>query len=151
MRWVSSWAGYCLVIPPVSAPSLIPTFPVDRTDLWFKVYWMCWCSYCSTGVPAWLQRGGSFRLHIPMLWVTAKFTPIDSWAPPLSQVSGTSLRPPPVVDFHSFSWPSDRLSCPSSHLILNATPHFFLLTLLPSSSLPHLPLMTTLSPILSEI
>jgi hypothetical protein len=48
-----------------------------------------WCPYCSGGIPAWLQEVVSSGSMSPMLWVTAK-VPIDSWAPPLSQVSVSS-------------------------------------------------------------
>jgi hypothetical protein len=57
--------------------------------------------------------------------------------------------PPSVADFYSFSWPSGCLSCPT--LILNTYPHSPLHPLsLPGPSL-HLPLMTILFPLVSEI
>jgi hypothetical protein len=59
----------------------------------------------------------------PVLWATAKVTPIDSWVPPLShpgQVLGMPLTFPPLsfADFHSFPWPSGLPFCPCPHLIL---------------------------------
>jgi hypothetical protein len=54
---------------------------------------------------AWLQEAGSI---CPILWVTAKVTPIDSWVPPLSQVSVLSWRCPPPsphpCQLQSFLW-----------------------------------------------
>jgi hypothetical protein len=55
--------------------------------LWLRILWVGWCPYRSIGVPAWLQKVASSGSIPQMLWVTAKVTPIDSWAPPLYQVS----------------------------------------------------------------
>jgi hypothetical protein len=109
-----------------------------------------WCPYCSTGVPAWLHEVDSLGSLSPMLWVTAKVTPIDFWMPPLIQVSVSSWRcslhphARSVADFHSFSWPSDHPSYPPH----TWTEHPISLPI-PFPSL-HLLLMTILFPLLSE-
>jgi hypothetical protein len=50
------WADYWLAILPVFVPSLVLGFLVDRINFVSKVLWEGWCSYCSIGVPAWLQE-----------------------------------------------------------------------------------------------
>jgi hypothetical protein len=40
MGCVSSWAGYWLAIPSVSAPSSVCTLLVDRINLGLKVLWV---------------------------------------------------------------------------------------------------------------
>ena len=62
MEWVSSWASYCLNIPPVSVLSPIPAFLVDRINFGYQVLQVCWCPYA---FPAWLQEVGSSMFHIP--------------------------------------------------------------------------------------
>ena len=128
MWCVSSWASYSLAIPPVSTPSPVPAFLVERINFRLKVLWEDWYLYHSTGVPAWLQKEGFSGSISPMPWVLAKATPIDSWEPPLSHVFGTASRcplplplqiSPPVADFHSFTWPSGHLYCLSLYLSLN--------------------------------
>jgi hypothetical protein len=44
-----------------------------------------------------------------------------------------TFSPLSIADFHSFSWPSSHLSCPSQHLILNP-PFPSLLPSLPAPS-----------------
>ena len=51
MRWVSSWAGYWLANPSISASSPVPAFLIDRRYFGLKVLWVDWCLYCSTGIP----------------------------------------------------------------------------------------------------
>ena len=64
--WVSSWTGYWLVIPFISAPSPIPAFLVDRIHFGLKILWVGWCLYCSTGVSAWLQEVAPSDFIFPM-------------------------------------------------------------------------------------
>ena len=114
---------------------------------------MGWCLHHSSGFFCLLQEVASSGSISPMLWLTVKVTPIDSWVPPLSQVSVSSWRCPhlpllSVADFHSFSWPSSHLSCLSPCLILNLP--ISCLPLLPHSFLP-LSLMTILLSLLSEM
>ena len=40
IEWVSSWAGYWLVIPSVSDPAPEPTLLVDRINFRLKVLWV---------------------------------------------------------------------------------------------------------------
>jgi hypothetical protein len=106
----------------VSASSPILVFLVDRIGFASEVLWVGWCPCCSIRLLAWLQEVASSGPTFPMLWVTAKDTPIDSWPPPLSQVSVSFWRCAhptspllSVADFHFFLraiWPS-LLSLPS--------------------------------------
>lgn len=58
MEWVSSWSGYCLAIPSVSALSSIPAFLVDRIEFGSKV-----CAW--VGVPiVLLEFLPGFSFHI---------------------------------------------------------------------------------------
>jgi hypothetical protein len=56
MGWVSRWASYYLAIPLSLCSIFALTFLVDRINFGSKVLWVCWCSYSSTGVSAWLQE-----------------------------------------------------------------------------------------------
>jgi hypothetical protein len=49
---------------------------------------ICWDSYLAT-------EGGLIRFHIPKAVIHSKVTPIDTWMPPLSQISISSWRCPP--------------------------------------------------------
>jgi hypothetical protein len=150
MGWVSSWAGYWLAIRSVSAPSLVPAFLVNRINFRLKVLSVGWCLYWSSVAPTRLQEVAFSGSMSPVLWVTAKVTFIDSWTSHFSQVSGTSSRWPlaPSCRFHSFSWPSDHLSCLSPHLILNPhSPPYHLSLPVPSL---YLPLTTILFFLLTE-
>jgi hypothetical protein len=81
---------------PISTPSSMPTFLVDRINLGLKVSWVGWCLYCSPWGSCLATGGGLLSFPIPNA-VTAKITSIDSWAPPSSQASVLSLGrlPPP--------------------------------------------------------
>jgi hypothetical protein len=134
----------------------MPAFLVDRINFVLKVLWVGWCLYLSTMVPEWLKEVAFSGSIFPMLRVTDKVTPIDSWVPFLSQVSVSSWRcappskPRSVAYFYSFSWPSCHLFyCPSPHMIL--TPHFSIHPLSLSVPSISLPLMIISFPLLSEI
>ena len=73
----SFWAVYWLAIPLVSAPSLVPAFPLDRINFGLRVLKVCWCLYCFSRVPVWLQAVISSGFISPVQWVTAKITLID--------------------------------------------------------------------------
>jgi hypothetical protein len=129
MEWVPNWASYLLPIPSISAPSPIPAFLVVGVSFGSKVLWVGCCLYNYTGVSAWPQEATSLGSISPMLWVTAKNSPFDSWVPrpPLSQVS-LFLEMSPTstsADFYSFSWPSCH-PCPpptSPYLTTPCSPH----------------------------
>ena len=114
MGWVSSWTGYWLGIPSVSVPSPIPSFLLVRINFGSIFLWVGWCSYCLTGVPVWLQEIAPPGSISPILWVTDKITPIDSWVLLLSQV-------------FVMSWRCPNLSIPFSCRFL-----FFLMVIWPS-------------------
>ena len=40
LEMASSWAGYWMAIPSVSAPSPVSAFLVDRINFGLKVFWM---------------------------------------------------------------------------------------------------------------
>ena len=117
MGWVSSWAGYWLVILSVSAPYPVPTFLVDRINFGLNVLWVGWCPYQYFGIPAWLQEVASSGSISQMLWVTAKVTLISSWAPPSSQVFVMSWRCPqsPQLISYKFTLPSNSLPPSASY------------------------------------
>ena len=94
MGWASSWDSYWMAIPSVSTPSRMPEFLVNRIHFALKVSRGGCCPCYPTGDPAWLQEVASSCSIPPILWVTAKVTPIDSWVPPFSQVSVSSWRCP---------------------------------------------------------
>jgi hypothetical protein len=58
---------FWLATPSVSAPSPVPTLLVDRINTGFKVLWVGWSLYHSTGVPAWLQEVAYSGFISPML------------------------------------------------------------------------------------
>ena len=65
MRWLSIWAGYWLLIPSVSAISLILAFLVARINFRLKVLWVGCRPYLSTRTLAWLQEMDTSLFHIP--------------------------------------------------------------------------------------
>lgn len=82
---VRDWClrGWLLIgDPPGPAPSPLPVCLVDRMNFGLEVVWAGWCSHRSTEVPAWLQEVASSGSISPVLCVTAKVTPIDSWILP---------------------------------------------------------------------
>jgi uncharacterized membrane protein (DUF106 family) len=56
--WDGSQVGLVIgwPFPQSLLPPLSPAFLVDRIDFGLKVLWVGWYLYCSTGVPAWLQK-----------------------------------------------------------------------------------------------
>ena len=78
------WIGLSFGICSISA------FLLDWTNLGLKVLWSGWCPYPSTEHPDWLQDVASSGFLCLLLGILAKVNRIDSWEPPLSQVSGTS-------------------------------------------------------------
>jgi hypothetical protein len=81
-----------LIISSVFAPSLLPAFLVHRINSGLKVVWVNWCLYHSTGVSVCLQEEAFSGSVFPVQWVTGKVTSIDSYIPPLHQVSVWSWR-----------------------------------------------------------
>lgn len=88
---------------------------------------MGWCTYLHW-IPARLREVAFSGSMSPMLGFSAKVTLMDSWEPPLSQVSDFLETPPSIhtaPDFYSFFWPSGPLSCLSLNLILATHPPSF--------------------------
>ena len=75
---VSSWPFYCLAIPSVSAPSFVPAFLVDRTNLELKVLWVDHCLYPLTKGTVWLQEVTTSGSIVPLLGVSTKIAPIET-------------------------------------------------------------------------
>ena len=125
MGWVSSWAGYCLVISLDSVPSSRTCISCRQDTFWVKSF-----------------VGGlvSLLLHWSSCLATGgdnnNIIPIDSWDPHLSLVSAMTLRyptslPHPPVEISIYSHdhlatssvfpPPDLETDPSSHLFTSPT------------------------------
>ena len=84
MGWLLLGYSLCLC-------SILHSCIFCRDDkIWVESF-VGWCSYGSTDIPAWLQEAAKLGSISPLLGVSAKVSPIYSWEPPLSQVSGMSL------------------------------------------------------------
>ena len=129
MECVSSWAVNWLTLTSVSMPSPVPVILVERIHFGLKVLWVCWCPYHSIGVLPRLQNVTSSGSISPMIWVTAKDSLIDSWAPALYQVSFSSWR-----SHHLHTTVSCRF-----HFILMAIWPYLLYTLIPDTESPKFP------------
>jgi hypothetical protein len=55
----SHWLAFFLSICSIC----ILAHLVSRTDLGLNVLWVGWCTPSSTGIPAWIQKGGHVSLH----------------------------------------------------------------------------------------
>lgn len=65
MGWVSIWGSHLLVIPAVSALSLIPTYLVGGTHFVWKILWVGNCSYLRNWESCLSTESGHFRSHTP--------------------------------------------------------------------------------------
>jgi hypothetical protein len=150
----SSFSGYSLATPSVSAPFPSPASLVERINFGWK--------FCGrVGVPMdpleFLPGYRRWPLYVPYphcCEAQLRLPPFILGHLPcprslsLSLSGNASTSPPPsVTDFHSFSWLTDHLCCPSTHLILHLPPPKFPSYLLsqPGPSL-QLPLMSVLFP-----
>lgn len=77
---VSSRVNHWLAIPSVSAVS-VPAHLVGRTHFGFKVLWVGWYPYPSTGVLPSYRKWPPQAPYPPLLWVSTRVTPIDSLGP----------------------------------------------------------------------
>ena len=61
---------------------LCPCIHLDRTYFGWKVLWVGWCPYPSSGDPTWLQEVASSGSISPLLGISPKVMCTDSWELP---------------------------------------------------------------------
>jgi hypothetical protein len=134
MEWVSYWLGQLLVVCPLSLCS-IPNHYIS-------------CRHDKFGVESFVGGLGFLPGHRrqPLQAPYLQCCESQLRSPPLIlrllpyprtlSCPGDAFysHPPSLADFHSFSFPSGHVSCPSPHLILNHP--FPFLSPLPPSSFP---------------
>lgn len=123
---------------PIVYSIFVPAFLLDRIDFVLNILWAGWCSYPSTGGPAWLQEVATAYSITPLLGVSEKLSQRLTGVFPFSGMSWRCSLIPILCQLpisHNWPWTSHPPPHPLSH---------------PVSSLP-LPPITILFPLLSEI